>query len=77
MTCIGALGKGKRKLFNVEPLAAPLLTSLNFGDTLGDYVLLVDPSLLPATDFLPSTNAFCLTDHTGQKRSIPNGIVPI
>lgn len=61
--------KGKRKLFELEPLASPSDPPLTYPESLGDFILLVDPSLLPTSNFLPSTNALSLTDRCGRKRA--------
>lgn len=76
VTRVGALEKGKQKLFDVELLAPPLQPSLKFDNSLGDYILLIDPLPFPTTNFLPSTEALALIDRRGRNMNIPDADIP-
>lgn len=64
-------------MFDVKPLAAPSKPPLTFDDDLENYILVVDPSLLPTTNFLSSTNAIALTDNKGRNMNIPIVHLPV
>lgn len=55
----------------MEPLAASPKPLLSFDDDLGNYMLLVEPSSLPTTNFLPTTNTLSLFDAIGRNRNLP------
>lgn len=58
-------------------MAPPLPPPLQFQDTLGDYIPLVDPSSLPTYNFLPSIEALAMTDCRGRSRNILDGGTPL